>query len=112
MPKSTAPWPLASVPQIKHRLEIKPQPGGWTAIDDAYNSNPVGFASGLRTLDLLRREGGRRILATPGMVEMGLVHGSEHEKIGTLAAEKVDILLPVVPERIPTLIAGFRAGNP
>jgi UDP-N-acetylmuramoyl-tripeptide--D-alanyl-D-alanine ligase len=103
---------LASVPQIKHRLEIKPQPGGWTAIDDAYNSNPVGFASGLRTLDLLRREGGRRILATPGMVEMGLVHGSEHEKIGALAAEKVDILLPVVPERIPTLISGFRAGNP
>lgn len=103
---------LTSVPQTSHRLEVKPQPGGWVAIDDAYNSNPVGFASGLRILDLFRGDGGRRILVTPGMVELGSAHDEEHSKIGALAAAHVDILLPVLPDRIPTLIATYSSGNP
>jgi len=47
-------------------------------IDDAYNSNPVGFASALEVLDTLRRPGGRRILVTPGMVELGAAHETIH----------------------------------
>ena len=103
---------LASVPQISHRLEVKRQPRGSVVIDDAYNSNPVGFASAIRILDLLRGENGRRILATPGMVELGAAHDEEHAKIGTLAASHVDILLAVLPARIPTLIAAYSAANP
>src|SRR5439155_3424884 len=53
---------LRSTPQIAHRLEVKRQGGGAVVIDDAYNSNPVGFASALALLDTLRRPGGRRIL--------------------------------------------------
>jgi UDP-N-acetylmuramoyl-tripeptide--D-alanyl-D-alanine ligase len=101
---------LASVPQIAHRLEVRNQPGGWTTIDDAYNSNPVGFASGLRLLASLG-EGGRRILATPGMVELGTSHDEEHAKIGALAATCVDVLLAVLPERMPTLVAAYKKGN-
>jgi len=103
---------LASVPQVSHRLEVKRQPGGWVTIDDAYNSNPVGFASGLRTLDLFRENGGRRILVTPGMVELGSAHDEEHSKIGALAASHVDVLVPVLPNRIPTLLAAYHSGNP
>jgi UDP-N-acetylmuramoyl-tripeptide--D-alanyl-D-alanine ligase len=103
---------LASVPQVSHRLEVKRQPGGWVTIDDAYNSNPVGFASGLRALDLFREDGGRRILVTPGMVELGSAHDAEHKKIGDLAASCVDVLLPVLPNRIPTLLSAYHSGNP
>lgn len=103
---------LASVPQVSHRLEVKRQPGGWVTIDDAYNSNPVGFASGLRALNLFREDGGRRILVTPGMVELGSAHDAEHKKIGDLAASCVDVLLPVLPNRIPTLLSAYHAGNP
>ena len=103
---------LASVPQISHRLEIKRQPRGSIVIDDAYNSNPIGFASGLAILDLFRANGGRRILVTPGMVELGEAHDPEHARIGTLAASYVDVLLPVLPERISTLTDAYRAGNP
>ncbi len=103
---------LASTPQIAHRLEVKEGMGGSRLIDDSYNSNPVGFASGLRLLQTLCKDGGRRILITPGMVEMGAAHDPEHRKIGQLAASYVDVLLPVVPQRISSLIDSYRQARP
>ncbi len=103
---------LRSVPQISHRLELKSGPGGARIIDDAYNSNPVGFASGLQLLSALNRNGGRRILVTPGMVELGQAHDEEHRKIGELAANQVDVLLAVVPERIQSLTSAYASANP
>jgi UDP-N-acetylmuramoyl-tripeptide--D-alanyl-D-alanine ligase len=103
---------LRSVPQIAHRLEVKRQGSGAVLIDDAYNSNPVGFASALGVLDVLRRPGGRRILVTPGMVELGAEHNAEHSRIGRLAADHVDILLAVAPQRIAPLTEAFRAAAP
>jgi UDP-N-acetylmuramoyl-tripeptide--D-alanyl-D-alanine ligase len=103
---------LASVPQISHRLEVKHGPGGSKMIDDAYNSNPVGFAAALRLLTALRRSSGRRVLVTPGMVELGRAHTAEHRKIGELAAANVDVLLPVLPERITALTQAYISGNP
>jgi len=103
---------LASVPQIMHRLEVKNGPAGARLIDDAYNSNPVGFASGLHLLDALNTKGGRRVLVTPGMVELGQAHEDEHRKIGNLAAKYTDVLLPVLPERIEALTSAFASSNP
>jgi UDP-N-acetylmuramoyl-tripeptide--D-alanyl-D-alanine ligase len=103
---------LRSTPQIKHRLEVKRDAAGAITIDDAYNSNPIGFASGLDALDALHAPNGRRILVTPGMVELGAAHDEEHRKIGTLAGARVDVLLPVVPQRIEALIAAYKAANP
>ncbi len=102
---------LASVPQIAHRLELKAGVNGSRLIDDAYNSNPVGFASGLELLDELKVTGGRRILVTPGMVELGTAHDAEHYKIGVLAGRCVDVLLSVVPGRIEKLTKGFVETN-
>jgi UDP-N-acetylmuramoyl-tripeptide--D-alanyl-D-alanine ligase len=102
---------IASVPQISHRLEVKRQGSGPIIIDDAYNSNPVGFANGLRLLDVLRSNGGRRILVTPGMVELGALHHEEHQRIGALAAAHVDVLLAVLPDRIRSLVEAYREKN-
>ncbi len=103
---------LRSTPQIAHRLEVKREASGATLIDDAYNSNPVGFASALELLDVLRQPGGRRILVTPGMVELGAVHEAEHEKIGRLAASHVDVLVAVAPHRVAPLADAFTAAAP
>lgn len=103
---------LRGVPQIAHRLEVKRQGGGAVLIDDAYNSNPVGFASALGLLDVLRRPGGRRILVTPGMVELGAEHEPEHARIGRLAADHVDVLLAVAPHRVASLSNAFRQAAP
>jgi len=103
---------LRSTPQIAHRLEVKRQGDGAILIDDAYNSNPVGFASALDLLDVLRQPEGRRILVTPGMVELGSEHEAEHARIGRLAAEHVDVLLAVAPHRVEPLAAAFAAAAP
>jgi len=103
---------LNSAPQISHRLEVKEGPAGSRLIDDAYNSNPVGFASALNLLNALRTDGGRRILVTPGMVELGTAHDEQHREVGVLARSTVDVLLPVLPERIPSFIAAYQMNNP
>ena len=103
---------LKSTPQIAHRLEVKPQADGSIVVDDAYNSNPVGFAAALASLDLLVGKAGRRILVTPGMVELGDVHEEEHAKLGTLAGSHVDVLLPVIPDRIESFVDAFRNAAP
>jgi UDP-N-acetylmuramoyl-tripeptide--D-alanyl-D-alanine ligase len=103
---------LRSTPQIAHRLEVKRQGDGAILIDDAYNANPVGFASALGLLDVLRQPEGRRILVTPGMVELGAAHDEEHARIGRLAAEHVDVLLAVAPHRVEPLARAFAAAAP
>lgn len=116
-PPSTIKAALTSLPQTKHRLEVFKNANAPTVIDDAYNSNPVGFAAALHTLDILSQEtGGRRILITPGMVELGEAHDERHRELGTLAGTKTDITVLVTPDRIPTFIEGFNKtapeGNP
>ena len=105
---------LRTTPQVKHRLEVKTLPNGSIYIDDAYNSNPIGFAAGLKLLSQLSRTGSRRILVTPGMVELGAEHDSQHKRLGEIAGEHVDIAIVVKPKRIPTFIQGYltkRANN-
>ncbi|HWB48842.1 MAG TPA: UDP-N-acetylmuramoyl-tripeptide--D-alanyl-D-alanine ligase [Stellaceae bacterium] len=103
---------LRSMPQIVHRLEVKREANGATLIDDAYNANPVGFAAALEVLDVLRRPGGRRILVTPGMVELGAAHDDEHRRIGRLAASHVDVLVAVAPHRVAPLAQSFAEAAP
>lgn len=102
---------LASMPQIRHRLEVTRSDGHPTIINDAYNSNPVGFAAALECLDVLRENDGRRILITPGMVELGTMHDQEHHRLGAMAANHCDIVAVVTPDRIPTFMKGLEEAN-
>jgi UDP-N-acetylmuramoyl-tripeptide--D-alanyl-D-alanine ligase len=103
---------LRTVPQIAHRLEVKEEADGCWLIDDAYNANPIGFRAGLQLLALLAAaKGGRRILVTPGMAELGAKHDDEHRALGTEAARQADIVLAIKPARMPTFIEACRAGG-
>lgn len=96
---------LRTTPQIPHRLEVKKLPKGHL-IDDAYNSNPLGFRSALDLLFTLGKKR-RKILVTPGMVELGGTHDEIHKQIGAVAAQSCDICIVVNSSRIPTFIDGF-----
>lgn len=67
---------------ISHRLELIPRPGLYTVIDDAFNSNIVGAEQAFLTL---KEFPGRRIVVTPGMVELG----NEEEAMNTAFGEKM-----------------------
>jgi len=99
---------MRSTPQISHRLELKSHASGALYLDDAYNSNPQGFANALDLLDTLKRDDGRRILVTPGMAELGTKHDEAHQEIGRKTAQTTDLVLAIKPERIPTLLTGIR----
>jgi UDP-N-acetylmuramoyl-tripeptide--D-alanyl-D-alanine ligase len=99
---------LSSLPQIQHRLEVKPQTDGTIIIDDAYNSNPVGFQAALGLLTTMGASG-RKILITPGMVELGKAHDDAHERIGEVAGQICDVVIVVKGKRIPTFLKGFKS---
>ena len=108
MPQATIIAALKNLPQVAHRLEVK-NAGGAVIIDDGYNSNPDGFASALELLGILGRgKKGRRILISPGMIEMGGLHDKLHYDLGEKAGEVADILIAVVPSRLKSFTNGFR----
>jgi UDP-N-acetylmuramoyl-tripeptide--D-alanyl-D-alanine ligase len=100
VPAITAIAALQTCPSINHRLVVQKGSDGITTIDDAYNSNPTGFAGALEVLSLL--PGTRKILVTPGMVELGAKTEEEHAKLGPLAAKHCDIICLIAPDRVPS----------
>ncbi len=82
---------VATLQPEAHRLNQTVLPGGVVVLDDAYNTNPIGAANALQVLSLYEN---RRILITPGMVELADQQDAENEKLGRLAADAcTDIVL-------------------
>lgn len=101
---------LATMEPVPHRLQVV-RSDTVTVIDDAFNSNPEGFAA---ALEVLAAFSGRRILVTPGMVELGSETVPAHVRIAELAADSCDVVILVgrnaPPEFARTLQAkGFGA---
>jgi UDP-N-acetylmuramoyl-tripeptide--D-alanyl-D-alanine ligase len=99
---------IRTLPQVNHRMEVSKLPNGVTIVDDAYNSNPIGFRAALELLSVLRTKSGQRILVTPGMTELGKQHDSQHFEIGKLAGQLADLVLVVLPHRLESFIRGFK----
>ena len=87
---------MRQIEQIEHRLSVKRTAGGVTIIDDAYNSNPTGAKMALEVLrDFRRAEGGRRIVVTPGFVELGERQAELNHELGEVIASACDIAIVV-----------------
>ncbi len=71
--------------------------GGITILDDSYNSNPLSMECAIRTL-LEYNSGGRKIVVTSDMLELGKKSRCLHEFLGReIASSAVDILITVGP---------------
>jgi UDP-N-acetylmuramoyl-tripeptide--D-alanyl-D-alanine ligase len=90
----------------EHRLQPIPNPGARiVVIDDAYNSNPAGAQAALEVLRAHPAQ--RRILVTPGMVELGALQDDLNERFGRQAAAVCDRVILVGPERTRPIAAGL-----
>jgi UDP-N-acetylmuramoyl-tripeptide--D-alanyl-D-alanine ligase len=77
---------LPTLPSTPHRLEPAPTVSGrCLVLDDTYNANPAGARAALEALARLAPPGGRRVLVTPGMVELGSRQRQENERFAAEA---------------------------
>jgi UDP-N-acetylmuramoyl-tripeptide--D-alanyl-D-alanine ligase len=101
---------LSTVQPPEHRLAPIPNPrAGIVVIDDAYNSNPAGAAAALEVLQ--SHPAKRRILVTPGMVELGDQEEALNESFGRQAAAVCDHVILVGSLRTRPIDAGLRAAG-
>lgn len=82
---------VKKVKPVEHRLELKKY-YNINIIDDAYNSNPVGSKMALEVLALMP---GKKIVVTPGMIEMGEEQDKINEQFGEYIADAADEVILV-----------------
>ncbi|MBE6144499.1 MAG: UDP-N-acetylmuramoyl-tripeptide--D-alanyl-D-alanine ligase [Firmicutes bacterium] len=82
---------VKKVRSIEHRLELKKY-GDINIIDDAYNSNPVGSKMAVEVLGLMP---GKKIIVTPGMIELGEQQYELNMKFGEYISEVCDEVILV-----------------
>ena len=94
---------------IEHRLQLR-QRGDVTIIDDAFNSNPIGARNAVEILGQMRT--GRRVIVTPGMVEMGERQWTENKALGTHIAEHdIDLTVLIGEEQTAPIAEGLREAD-
>ncbi|MDQ4096197.1 MAG: UDP-N-acetylmuramoyl-tripeptide--D-alanyl-D-alanine ligase, partial [Actinomycetota bacterium] len=99
--------PIAALRPVEHRLQIIGGTSGVTVIDDAYNSNPEGAAAALEVLDAMPGE--RKIVVTPGIIELGPLQAEANERFGRQAAQVADTLVVVAKTNRDAIVAGASA---
>ncbi len=93
VPESAIGYGIRKLEPVEHRLEVKSHSNGVTVIDDAFNSNPVGSKMALEVLGAI--EGNRKIIITPGMIELGEKQEYYNMLLGEQIAETCDYVILV-----------------
>lgn len=96
---------VASIDPVEHRLSVKKTPGGITILDDAFNSNPVGSRMALEVLGSMGP--GKRIVITPGMIELGDRQYELNKEFGRNVALHSDIAIIVGQYNREAIIDGI-----
>ena len=94
---------------VPHRLELKQNPNGSIIIDDAYNSNNRGAKMALEVLKSFENK--KRILITPGIVELGDKSIEINKELGKNAAESSDFIILVGAKQTVPILEGIQEKN-
>lgn len=85
-----------------HRLSLI-KGAGFCIIDDSFNSNPAGSKS---ALDVLSGFEGKKIIITPGMIELGEKQDELNEQLGKYAAKICDFIFLVGEKQTKSIKKG------
>ncbi len=89
------------------RLVAETSAAGITIINDAYSANPQGVVSALKVLRM--HDSGKRLLITPGMVELGELQEGENHKLGMLAAQSATDIILIGRNQTQSIYQGLRS---
>ncbi|HEX8974248.1 MAG TPA: UDP-N-acetylmuramoyl-tripeptide--D-alanyl-D-alanine ligase [Patescibacteria group bacterium] len=97
---------VSGIKPVAHRLEpLYNSATNVMVIDDSYNGNFDGIKSGIKVLS---RAGGRKLVLTPGIVELGDAMPAIHREIGRLYAHEADQVLLIKSPMTPYIIEGLQ----
>ncbi|MDD4608413.1 MAG: UDP-N-acetylmuramoyl-tripeptide--D-alanyl-D-alanine ligase [Bacilli bacterium] len=94
---------VKKVKPIEHRLELKKY-GSINIIDDAYNSNPIGSKMALEVLNTMP---GKKIIVTPGMIELGSEEYNYNYAFGAHIADVCDEVILVGVDQTKPIYEGL-----
>lgn len=107
-------YAVSKLEPIEHRLQMKSYINSSILIDDAYNANPSGSVAAVEVLGSF--SGMKKIIVTPGLVELGDKEYEYNKKLGAAAAKHCDVIILVgkkrsVPLKDGVLSKGFSEDN-
>ena len=102
---------IARLQPVEHRLSMKVS-NGITVLDDAYNSNPQGAKMALGVLKgFAVGNSNKRIVITPGFVEMGARQAQANKELGRTIAESCDYAIVVNATNRDAIRSGIEEGG-
>jgi UDP-N-acetylmuramoyl-tripeptide--D-alanyl-D-alanine ligase len=111
VPAGTVAARLASLPGAPHRRSPQQGARGARVIDDTYNANPAGAKAALALLGVIGGPSGKRVVVTPGMVELGRLQERENANFAAGAGTVATELVVVGRTNARALRAGARAAG-
>ncbi|MBQ3116034.1 MAG: UDP-N-acetylmuramoyl-tripeptide--D-alanyl-D-alanine ligase [Clostridia bacterium] len=99
---------IGRIQSIGHRLELVPNNKNIIIIDDSYNSNEDGTKAAMQVLDTFE---GRKIVLTPGLVELGKMESVMNLEFGRRLAKHADIVIVIGNHNSETIINGLIDGG-
>lgn len=101
---------IRDLPGADHRQSQMTAGGGFTIIDNTFNSNPAGARAALAAL-AAAGAGGETAVITPGMVELGPVQNRENLEFAAEASAQVDHFVVVGRTNRFYLLEGSKKGR-
>ncbi len=100
---------ISKIEPIPHRLNIINPGTGIIIIDDAFNSNPIGAKAALEVLGEFKE--GRKIIVTPGMIELGTMEVEANREFGNNIGKVCDYVILMGEKRTKPIYDGLMDVN-
>lgn len=98
---------IRELKSVEHRLEVNSH-GNLTIIDNSYNSNPVSSKSAIDTLAEFK---GKKIVVTPGLIELGKDEEKYNFEFGKYMSNICDYIFLVGEKHSEPVLDGILANN-
>lgn len=100
---------IGKIQPIPHRLDIIKSESGIIIIDDAFNSNPIGAKAALDVISEFKE--GKKIIVTPGMVELGTMEEEANKEFGINIGKVCDYVILIGENRTKPIYEGLMEVN-
>ncbi len=99
---------ISKLQSVGHRLELITNNKNIVIIDDSYNANESGVKAAMEVLDTFI---GRKIVVTPGLVELGKRGNQANYEMGKMLANHADLVIVIGNHNAEMLVSGLLDGG-